>query len=277
MTDSAVPAPDYVPATGDPGDDTARRYRYQWTFAAVLCCILLDDTQDVSEVFCEHHEDVLMKHIDGTFSGIQIKTRASDQDVWKTSDDAINGSCVRFAKLEAEFPGRFRSFRFLTNHPLYAAGNGMDIRYVLHAIAAAASVNDLSTPVKRFLSRVSSDAGCTQEAAFSALSKTDASDDLPKLADIETRLVATLTECWVRALDCSYASVIRAARHLALECGRASSLAHLDVLPAYLPATTDPAAAELVARLAAKRIDQTRVLELLKQRFERNCPTGWGP
>lgn len=53
MSDSTVTAPDTVPATGDPGDDTARRYRYQWTYAAIVCCMLLDDTEDVAEVFCE--------------------------------------------------------------------------------------------------------------------------------------------------------------------------------------------------------------------------------
>jgi hypothetical protein len=75
MAEPTVPAPDTVPATGDPGDDTANRYRYQWTYAAIVCCMLLDDTLDVTEVFCEHHEDVLSKHTDGTFSGLQIKTR----------------------------------------------------------------------------------------------------------------------------------------------------------------------------------------------------------
>lgn len=263
MADPAVPAPDTVPATGDPGDDTARRYRYQWTYAAIVCCMLLDETEDVAEVFCEHHEDVLIKHVDRTFSGLQIKTRASDQEVWKTSDDAVRSSCGRFAKLEAEFPGRFRAFRFLTNHPLYAAGNGQDLRHVLQTIRAVASVSNLSGPVARFLTRVASEAGCTAEVAFTALSKTDASDDLPKLPDIEMRLITTLTPVWTRAADCSHASVVRGARSLASECGRASSLAHQEVLPAYLPATVDPAGTELAARLVDKRFDPSRVLEIL--------------
>jgi hypothetical protein len=69
MTDPTVPSPDSIPATGDPGDDTARRYRYQWTYAAIVCCLLLDEIDDVTEVFCEHHEDVLIKHADGMCSG----------------------------------------------------------------------------------------------------------------------------------------------------------------------------------------------------------------
>ncbi|MEW6428406.1 MAG: dsDNA nuclease domain-containing protein [Thermodesulfobacteriota bacterium] len=265
MTDSVVPGPDTVAATGDPGDDTARRYRYQWTYAAILCCSLMDETEDVAEVFCEHHEDVLMKYIDGTFSGLQIKTRASDQEVWKTSDDAVRGSFARFAKLEAKFPDRFRAYRFLTNHPLHTAGNGMDLRYVLSEIRTAISVSDLSGSVAKFLTRVSSEAGCTTEVAFVALSKASAIDELPKLRDIEMRLVDTLSLVWPRAADCTHASVVRAARSLASECGQASSLAHQDVLPAYLPATFDPAGRELAARLAGKRFDRLRVLNLLER------------
>jgi Cap4, dsDNA endonuclease domain len=277
MPDRTIPAPDTVPATGDPGDDTALRYRYQWTYAAIICCLLLDETQDIVEVFCEHHEDVLIKRADGKFSGLQIKTRELDQEVWKTSDDAVRSSFARFAKLEAQFPGHFQTFRFLTNHPLYAAGNGKDLRYVLKKSKEVASVGDLSGPAAKFLSHIARKAGCTAEVAFTALSKADADDSLPKLADIEVRLVDTLTLVWLRARDCSYASVVRAARYLASECKRASSLAHQDVLPAYLPATADPTGTELAARLAAKRIDRRRILELLDRGLNATAPLDGSP
>lgn len=227
--------------------------------------MLLDDTEDVAEVFCEHHEDVLMKHTDATFTGIQVKTRSSDQEVWKTSDPAVRSSCARFVKLEASFPGRFRAFKFLTNHPLYSAGNGQDLCHVLATIRAAAAKAGLPENILRFLSKVSRDAGCSDEVAFVALSKTYASDDLPRLPDIEARLVATLTSTWTGAEGCSCASVVRAARTLANECGRASSLAHEDTLPAYLPVVSSPADTELAARLAGKRIDKARILDILNQ------------
>lgn len=158
--------------------------------------------------------------------------------------------------------GRSASSR---NHPLYAAGNGQDLRHVLQTIRAVASVSALSRPVARFLTRVTSEAGCAAEVAFTALSKTDASDDLPKLPDIQMRLVTTLTGVWTRAADCSHASVVRAARSLASECGRASSLAHQEVLPAYLAVTVDPGRTELGARLAGKRVGRSRVLEILER------------
>lgn len=265
MPDPVLPTPDQVLATGDPGDDTARRYRYQWTYAAISCCLMLDDTQDTIEVFCEHHEDVLLKHADNTFSGLQIKTRSSDQEVWKTGDEAFMKSCARFAKLEADFPGQFRRFKFLTNHPLHAARNNQDICYVLAIVKAAATAADLPSGITSFLTRIAKEAGCSDEVAFVAIQKTEASDDLPKMPDVMTRLAQTLADVWSRARDCPFPAIEKAARALVHECGEASSLAHENALPAYLSLTTDPVSAELSARLAGKRIDRDRMLRILEQ------------
>jgi len=239
--------------------------------------MLLDDTEDVAEVFCEHHEDVLLKHTDFTFTGLQVKTRSSDQEAWKTSDAAVKSSCVRFAKLEADFPGQFRAFRFLTNHPLHAAKNGQDLCHVLATIRTAAAMAGLSAPILAFLSRIAREAGCSEDVAFVALSKTDARDDLPRLPDIEGRLAATLTSVWPRADECSYISVMRAARALIHECERASSLAHEDTLPAYLPVVAKPNETELAARLAGKCMTQARVLAILDHGLNEPAPLGGHP
>lgn len=282
MPDPTVPAPDAIPATGDPGDEISRRYRYQWTYAAIVCCMLLDDSLDVTEVFCEHHEDVLIKHTDATFTGIQVKTRESDQEIWKANDPAVLNSCARFAKLEAAFPDRFRAFQFLTNHTLHSAGNGQDLCYVLGMIQAAAAKADIPKYVASFISKVAKDAECSNDLVFNTLSKTHASSYLPKLQDIEARLVSTLTSTWIDigTKECSYGSVVRAARALVNECGRASSLSHEDTLPAYLPVVSGPQEAELAARLAGKRIDKTRILDILNQGLNETalldgCPGSW--
>ncbi|NTV46689.1 MAG: DUF4297 domain-containing protein [Chlorobiales bacterium] len=264
MTNPIGPTPDTVAAIGDPGDETARRYRYQWTYAGIVCCMLLDETEGITEVFCEHHEDVLIKHNDGTFSGLQIKTRALNQDLWKTSDGAVKHSCAKFAKLEALFPNCFRAFRFLTNHPLYVAESGNDFRYVLQKIRDASSVHDItSRSISNFINCVAREANCTREIAFTTLSKTNADDTLPKLADIDVRLVDALTQVCNRLAECSYTSVIRAARYLSSECGRASSLAHQDILPAYLPATANPERTEHAASIRGKCINRSRLQEIL--------------
>jgi hypothetical protein len=205
------PAPDEVLAANDPGDDTARRYRFQYTWAAIVCCMLLDDTQDVVEIFCEHHEDVLLKHRDGKFTGHQIKTRESDQDVWKAGDEQVKSACARFVQLEKDFPGYFRAYRFLTSHPLYVAQNAQGLGHVLSTIAGAATIADLPSNVRSWLRRIATLASTDEAIAFQALKKTTASDDLPKLRDSFMRLVETLTTCWSSAGERSHESVRRAA------------------------------------------------------------------
>ena len=265
MPEGRPERPDSASLETDPGDETARRYRYQWACAAIMCCMLLDETQDVSEVFCEHHEDVLLKHSDGTFTGLQIKTRAPDQPVWKTGDPGIRSCCARFVSLESRFPNRFRAFCFLTNHPLHAAGNGQDFAHVLNQIREASGPEDVTGPSRSLLQEMARNVGCSEHTAFAALSKTRARSNLPKLEDVVIRCVGTLTLVWSRAAECSYEAVFRAARRCVEECGGASSLAHADVLPAYLPAITAPGDPELAARLRGKRIDKTRMLRVLDE------------
>jgi hypothetical protein len=58
----------------DPGDDMQRRLRYQASYGALLCLDLLAD-EEIVEIFCEHHEDFLVKKSVGQYVGVQVKTR----------------------------------------------------------------------------------------------------------------------------------------------------------------------------------------------------------
>jgi len=75
-------------AVGHPGDDIGRRFHYQHTYAAILCCSLLDLGSGCLEIFCEHHEDILMRTARG-FQGLQVKTRNQDGEAWKAIDPAV--------------------------------------------------------------------------------------------------------------------------------------------------------------------------------------------
>lgn len=263
MLDDPTPSPENFLARDDPGDETANRYRFQWTWSAVVCCMLLDNTQDVEEVFCEHHEDVLLKHGDGSFTGHQVKTRNDDQPPWKAKDEAVLAAFVRFAKLESEYPGRFRRFCFLTNHPLYSAGNGQDLTHVLQTIRNTGSLADLPPIVTSWVRQVARDAEVTEAIAYAALSKAMAKSDLPKIRDAVMRLIDTIAQCWAPATDCSHTAVRRAAQALVDECGRASSLHHEQLLPAYVVAAMH-GDAEIAARIDCKRMTLARVQSILE-------------
>jgi len=256
-------APDQVGASNDPGDETARRYRFQWTWAAISCCMLFDDTQDTIEVFCEHHEDILIKHRDGTFTGQQIKTRGADQPIWKANDQQVKSACATFIRLDAEYPGHFREFQFLTNHPLHFATNAQSLAYNLSQIAGADTLETLPSGVKKWVRLVAREAASSDSAAFQTLKKTKASDGLPKLQDSVMRLIDALVGCWPTAAECSHESLRRSAQMLIDECGRASSLDHLQLVPAYIAPLRAPDAA-VAASIMNKRMTAERVSSVLQ-------------
>lgn len=264
MPEEPSASPEGTLALNDPGDETADRFRFQYTWAAVVCCMLLDATEDVIEVFCEHHEDVLIKHGDGTFTGHQVKTRADDQPPWKTSDEAIRSACARFAKLESDFPGRFRSFAFLTNHPLHSGTTGQSLIHVLQLVKGAATIGDLPTAVASWVKRIALEADVDDSVAFAAMKKTEARSNLPKLRDATMRLMTTLAQCWAPAEQCSNGALERASRALIDECGRASSRDNEHLLPAYVIATATPEEA-IANRVNGKRMTITRLREVLEQ------------
>lgn len=265
MLSPSVKLVDEILSTNDPGDDIGARYRYQWSYAAVICCMLLVEVEDIQEVFCEHHEDILIKHKDGTFSGLQVKTRSADQPVWKANDPAVISSCARYAKLEKSFPGQFRAFHLLTNHPFYSGKNGTSLPYMLQTMHEPSNVTNLPSVTSKFLKRIAKEADCSIEIVYTALSKIIALDDLPKIQDIEMRLMSTITDNWDKAKDCSVPQIRNASRNLAQYCERASTLAHRDTLPGYLSAQNDPVSIELTARISAKRINRSNVMDTLEQ------------
>ncbi len=266
MNEDIRPAvsPDTVVASGDPGDDTARRYRYQFTYAGILCCSLLDDTLDVIEVFCEHHEDVLVKHSDGLFTGCQVKTRAPEGEPWKANDEAIVAACARFVALDNEFPDKFRAFVIVTNHMFYSnAKTATCLPFLLELSRACDSISTADRKLKTFLRKISRKAGCSEDVAFTAVRKMRLDHAAPKLDDITTKLVNELTLSWPRARDCSWEAVQRAAHQLIAACHEASSLVHADALPSYLVVSADPVATEMQRRIDGKRIDRTRLESIL--------------
>ena len=105
----------------DPGDDMQRRLRYQASYGALLSLDLLADDQ-VVEVFCEHHEDFLVKTKSGQYMGVQVKTRLPGEGPFKTGDDAVRNALERFVALEIAFPNQFVRFVLVANCDFYDVG-----------------------------------------------------------------------------------------------------------------------------------------------------------
>lgn len=52
-------SPEHVLSIKDKGDDTQNRFRYQNACACFISLNLLTEESYFTEVFCEHHEDIL--------------------------------------------------------------------------------------------------------------------------------------------------------------------------------------------------------------------------
>lgn len=94
----------------DPGDETQRRFRYQHVKTAHYLLSLFDDTEGVEEVFCEHHEDVLIRYRGGQLRAVQIKTREDGRVPLKAIDDEVTKSITRFIETEKAFPNQIERF-----------------------------------------------------------------------------------------------------------------------------------------------------------------------
>jgi hypothetical protein len=249
----------------DPGDETARRFRFQWTWAAISCCAMLDDESDVVDIFCEHHEDVLIKHRDGTFSGHQVKTRDSAQ-AWKAADTQIKSALARFVQLDVKYPNYFRDFKVLTNHPFHTGENAQSLEYVLCQIFRASTPTELRSPVACWLHSIQEEAHESETSTFHALKKVTIDDKLPKLQDSFIRLVDILEKGQADRRHYSHAAFRRAAQALVDECARASALDDQQELPTYITAMNGPEAA-VQSSIAGKRMTVDRVRSVLSTGF----------
>jgi hypothetical protein len=261
----------------DIGDEISSRFRYQWIISAITCCLLLDQSEDVQEVFCEYHEDILVKHLDGLFTGIQIKTKASDQPLWKAGDISVISAFAKFVTLDNKYPEQFKAFKFITNHPAQSSMNGQDINFLLKKINESINYISLDNVIKNFVKRISKKANVLEEQIFFSLKKVSISHNNPKLQDATMRLIDTVSLVWDKANEVTYEGIKRASINLVDECFRASSLASQDLLPAYLPESLKGAEKEIQERITGKKFDKQRVYNVLLQGLDETIPLSCDP
>jgi hypothetical protein len=254
-----------VSVSGDGGDETGRRFSYQYAYAACLACAVLLEDEDVLEVFCEHHEDVLVKRRSGKLKGIQVKTRQLGSDPWKSGDEAILAAVAKFVRTDMDYPGQFSEFEVATNHQFFAAReNGSNLLYLLTLAAAAASASATNGILHKYIGKLAKQVGCTEGEVLATLKKTQCNHDLPKLRDIHKCLCDGIRTSHTPSNDCTYEQLARLADALAAEATRASTLHHEQALPIYLGALTSKVAVETAAAVNGKRLTRERIDGVLR-------------
>jgi hypothetical protein len=273
--------PESILSNDDPGDDTQRRFRYQATYAAIVALSLLDEKSEFDYIFCEQHEDVLVKRKDGTFIGIQLKTR-DRKEPYKAGDPEIIKSINGFIKLENQFPGCFLHYVLATNNGFWhEKKNSSNLPYLLELAQSIINEEDVTYRqcLSTFAEKLSKKLSANEETsnllvlnadqtisnlALSVLSKVKTSGDLPGLDDIEQRLIKEIADC-PDIGHRRYNELQKLAKTLVNEMLRAASLANSSPHPLHFYLLTDPVAHRTNATIQGKRITKEKIQQILQE------------
>lgn len=275
MTNPNSISPAVILDETDPGDDTQRRYRYQAAYSAILSLELLRDAPDCEfrEIFCEHHEDTLIHLADGSFVGVQVKTRQPGRELFKADDEQIITALKRFLDLYLDHPGHFSRFVIATNYAFWRERETAES--LPHIIELSRGyISEISGSVPRKLSTfakkitdlatISAGISSPLETMLQVLKITELQDDLPKFDDVEVRIARMLPdfyECGDACLD----DLTRAARALISRMIEAASLSHVSSRQLYFAACREPHSLRIDNTIAGKRILKSDVTLVLSQ------------
>ncbi len=267
------PSPENELDTADTGDDTQRRFRCQAAYAATLSLDLLNPTSEFEELFCEHHEDILVRKKDKSFIGIQVKTRESGRDLFKANDPEIINSLKRFVEQHIQYPNQYSRFVLATNYAFWnERKNSQNLKHLLQSIQIASGNNPpqlspvISGYVKHLIGEI--DEGlkpqATTDTVLGVLSKTRLEDNLPKFDDIETALTNCVPDCYQHN-GVGFDDLLRASKTLIAKMFEAASLAHTSPRSSYFSLLSNPAQATVDTVIEGKRITKEKIHSMLTE------------
>lgn len=178
-----MPNPEEVLSQRDPGDDMQRRLRYQAAYGALLCLDLLDE-QDSVQIFCEHHEDFLVRKTTGKYWGVQVKTREAHLGPFRSNDAPIVSALTRFVLLDKEFPDCFESFVIAANCDFLDTNEAeTNLPHVLRILHEHPNVK-FSAEMEVVIDNVKSSLRCTKKHIREVIAKIVLDGAIPKFEDI---------------------------------------------------------------------------------------------
>jgi len=212
-------------------------------------------------LYCEHHDDVVLRLKTGWFKAIQLKTRLVGAVPFKCGDPEIVNSLRRFAALEAKFPGRFESYLLASNVGFWRERkNGSNLDHVLKEIRAG-SGSSHGTLVKKIAAPKSA---INDTVVLAALRKVQLGVT-PGLDDVEPKLreqLAQISEFKGRRYD----ELKAASDSLRNRIFEAGSLVGLSTLPEYIVVCSDsPQSVQDQSVIESKRITKTIVSGVLNR------------
>lgn len=252
--------PEITTSKSDPGDDIIRRFRYQCTYAAILSIAILLKDSVIKEIYCEHHEDVLMKTTDNRLIGIQVKTRDVDLGAYKAEDKQIENSIKRFVELEMEFNDSFTNFVIATNVGFVKDKTSKGLHYILELCANADPQK--KREVKKWLNKIADKSRSDIDTVIKVLKKTRLKSDIGNIDDIEAKLNLKLDE--LPELD---QSTLGELKQISSELIKlhidASSLKHKSPLNEYFIYQKEPTKSEEQEIIKGKKITKVGLMKII--------------
>jgi len=259
--------PDKVLSKRDRGDDTQRRYRYQAAYAALISLDLLRKDSEFEEIFCEQHEDILVRGKDKKFIGIQVKTRKPSCGPFTFSDREIIDSLIRFLKLEKEHPNQFKGYVIAANCGFWQKSqNDRNLVFCLKALRRNdKTILDNVGFLKR-IKKLSNSAKCDKNFIMSVLRKVK-TEESPSLDAYESYLVKAMVET-LPVGGKRWDILKKAVRALIDVMVQAASLSHTSARSAYFALLDDPETAEIDDVIQGKRVTKTIVEQAMHQALD---------
>jgi hypothetical protein len=135
------------------GEDTQMRFHYQAQRIACLAVSLISSPRAATSIYCEQHEDCLLKRVDKLFVVYQYKTRNLSLDAFRATDKQILQTVKNFTNHHKRFGDRVAEYVIATNHTFQASHDKYDLRYLTDLAStepANALLNDYVQQVVAF-------------------------------------------------------------------------------------------------------------------------------
>lgn len=248
----------------DPGDSVLQRFDYQAAYTAQLAAGLLFDDVPFFEIFCEHHEDVLILLKDGSYHAVQIKTKEPNLDPFKATDDTVLKVIRKFAHLEQEYGSQVSRYILVANVGFWDVSkqDPKNLHYICwHA-------QNLQTPRKNksnaaLFDFVEAAVDRPQKPfALNVLRKLELETATSRFEDLQAVLVGIISQIPAFRTK-TYIELAEFAKQLTAEIKHASQRELKGGISEFFVYQADPQKMRNDALIEGKRISETRVSELV--------------
>jgi hypothetical protein len=247
--------------SADPGDMILERFRFQITYSGILAIHMADESDGIEELYCELHEDILVKHKDGKFTGIQVKTKDINLPPFNIEEEAIIKACIKFSKLENKFPDHFKAFSIVSNTGFDKSKPAVCLHTIIEECKSGKIKGKKKSKFWMFIKNLVRESGAAEEEVLRMITKLRIST-YSKLEDIHSKLINQLKLCtFLKGLQESKIEEI--ADLLIAKQFKASSLGNNEDSTANFVMGTQSEIAEIKKIIAGKRICRNEVLNWL--------------